>query len=186
MNLLEVLLSSQNNAAVEQIGGKFGLDNNQMTGVLRQVVPALARGVQRNAGQADGLGSLLGALTGGNHQRYLDKPADLAGGAGIAEGIGILGHILGSKDASRNVAGRAASQTGVSADLIKQMLPMIATMVMAALSKQAGQQGMAGASARASGGSQSGDTLGMLNSFLDADRDGSAIDDVINLAQKFF
>ena len=111
--------------------------------------------------------------------------ADLAGGAGIAEGIGILGHILGSKDSSRNVAARAAGQTGVSADLIKKMLPMIATLVMGALSRQAGQQGMAGAGA-GSGGGQSGDTLGMLNSFLDADRDGSAIDDVINLAKKFF
>jgi len=182
MNLLETILSAQGGGAVRQIGTQFGLDESQTRSVIEQLTPALARGLQRNAGSGDGLGSLLGALASGNHQRYLEDPEALAG-QGALEGNGILGHIFGSKDVSRNVAGRAARETGVSSDVIKQMLPIVASMAMAALSRQAGQQGVVRDSAPPR---QDDSAMGMLNSFLDADKDGSAVDDIINLAQKFF
>ena len=41
------------------------------------------------------------------------------------------------------MAGRAAEQTGIGADILKKMLPVVATMVMAGLSKQAPAQGAA-------------------------------------------
>ena len=182
MNLLETILSAQGGGAVRQLGDQFGLDDRQTRSVIEQLTPALARGLQKNAGNGDGLASLLGALAAGNHQRYLEEPGALAGQAAL-EGNGILGHIFGSKDVSRNVAGRAARETGVSSDVVKQMLPILASMAMAALSRQAGQQGVV----RGSAPPQADDSaFGMLNSFLDSDKDGSSVDDIINLAQKFF
>jgi hypothetical protein len=142
----------------------------------------MARGLQRNAGSGDGLGALVGALAGGRHQRYLENPAAATASSGVREGESILGHIFGSRDVSRNVAGRAASQTGVSSDVIKQLLPMIAPLVLGALSRQAAEKGALPASPAQADSS----VLGTLNTILDADRDGSALDDVINLAQRFF
>ena len=37
---------------------------------------------------------------------------------------------------SREVASRAAAQTGLSADILKRMLPLAATLMMGAFSKQ--------------------------------------------------
>jgi hypothetical protein len=47
-----------------------------------------------------------------------------------ADGNGILGHILGSKDVSRQVAAQASARTGIGADVLKKMLPLVATLAM--------------------------------------------------------
>lgn len=180
MDLLKTLMNAAGSGDLQKLGSQFGLDSGAVTQVLGQVVPALGRGLQKQTGSAGGLEGLLGALKGGGHQRYLGNVEAAASPAGIQEGNGILGHILGSKDVSRNLAAQAASASGVSADVIKKMLPMLATMAMGALSKQTdnGQQ----LAAQASGGQQ-GNILGSL---LDRDNDGSALDDVLDLAKRFF
>ena len=48
----------------------------------------------------------------------------------------MLGHILGSKDASRQLASEAAARTGLDVGILKKMLPAIAAMLMGGLSKQ--------------------------------------------------
>ena len=64
MNLLEMLMSAGGNAAVGQLGSRFGLDENQTMAALQQLVPALGGGLQRNISAEGGLDNLLGALSG--------------------------------------------------------------------------------------------------------------------------
>lgn len=181
MDLLNALKGAAGSGGLQQLGSQFGLDTADVEKVLGGVLPALGGGLQRNTASAGGLESLLGALQKGGHQRYVEEPAMATSPAGIADGNNILGHILGSKDVSRNVAAKAAAQSGVSQDLIKQMLPMVATLLMGTLSKQTG--GGRQAQALADGG---GDLQSMLGSMLDRDGDGSAMDDVLDMAKKFF
>jgi hypothetical protein len=56
--------------------------------------------------------------------------------AGIEEGNGILGHLFGSKEVSRAVAAQAAQATGIGQEILKQMLPVIASTMMGGLFKQ--------------------------------------------------
>ena len=70
----------------------------------------------------------------------------------LACGNGILGHLLGSKDVSREVASRAAAQTGLSADVLKRMLPLAATLMMGAFSKHSGDPSSIAAGLGSSGG----------------------------------
>lgn len=88
------------------------------------------------------------------------------------EGNKILGHVLGGKEQSREVAAQVAQSTGVQGDVVKQMLPMIATMAMGAMSKQS------------TAGSTSGG-LGGLMSMLDMDKDGSPVDDIMKMVGGF-
>jgi hypothetical protein len=166
-------MDSAGGAGVAQLAGQFGLNTDQAQKVIGQLLPALGQGVQRNVSQAGGLESLTKGLAKGNHQRYLDNPAELLGAAD--EGNAILGHILGSKDVSRNVAAHAASETGVDAGLIKKMLPMVAAMAMGALSKQTN-----GGKQLESGGAD------LLGSLLGGGAGGTDLGDVLNLARKFF
>lgn len=180
MDLLKALKGTVNSTELEQLGRQFGLDSRQLEGVLGSVLPALGGGLKKNTASAGGLDSLLGALKSGNHQRYAESPMAAASAAGISEGNGILGHILGSKETSRQVAAAAAATSGVGQDVIKQMLPMVATMMMGTLSKQTDggrqPQSLAGG----------GDLKSMLGSMLDRDGDGSALDDLAGLAGKLF
>ena len=183
MSLLKTILESQGGAVAGQLAKQFGLDANQASSVLGQLVPALSAGVKRNTAQQNGLDGLIGALTKGNHQRYLDDTSHIGQQATVDDGNKILGHLFGSKDVSRQVASRAAEQTGVSSDLLKKMLPVVATMVMGGLSKQSNSGG--GALAGLLGGGQNNSAgQSLISSFLDSDGDGSVADDLLGMLLK--
>jgi len=177
VDLLGTLMNAVGSGDLQKLGSQFGLDSDAVGKVMGQVVPALGRGLKNNTRSTGGLEGLMGALKSGGHQRYLDDVETAASPEGVEEGNGILGHILGSKDVSRNLAAHAASASGVSSDVIRKMLPMLATMAMGSLSKQTNQ------GAQLQSGSQQGN---LLTSLLDSDNDGSALDDVLNLAKRFF
>lgn len=189
MNILDALFAAQGGGAVQQLGRQFGLRDDQVASALSALVPALASGLAKNATAAGGLDSLVGALAGGRHAGYLDDLASLARPETAADGNGILGHVLGSKDASRQVAAQAAAASGIGADVLKKMLPVVAAMMMGALAKNtAGRPGSAGAglpgglgAALGGGAGAGGGLLDMLAPMLDRDRDGSVVDDVAGM-----
>src|SRR5262245_32502814 len=113
MNILEAMLAAQGGGTTRQLGQQFGLDEGQVSSALSALVPALTAGLQRNMSSPQGLEGLAAALGGGQHQRYVDDAVTLGQADTIADGNGILGHILGSKDVSRQVASQASAQTGI-------------------------------------------------------------------------
>jgi hypothetical protein len=181
MNILDAIVNAQGGAAVRQLGSQVGLAPDQTTAALSALVPALAAGVQRNLQSQGGLESLMSALSSGNHGQYIDNPTSLGSHSAVADGNGILGHLLGSKDVSREVASRAAAQTGVSADVLKRMLPLAATLMMGAFSKQSGNAPSVAAGVGRSGGG----IAAMLTPLLDKNRDGSIVDDVTSMIGRF-
>ena len=218
LNLLDMLTGPQGQQALGAMGQRFGLSDAQTGDAVKALLPALSSGLKRNVSQPGGLEALAKALQSGQHEQYLDQPERLGQDQTVADGNAILGHLLGSKDVSRAAASRAAEKTGLSDSMLKQMLPLVATMAMGALSKQKKDPGVAdllmgalGGSAR--GGQQSGGggllggvlgaltgggrkpaqatqqpaaggMGGMLGSLLDADKDGSAMDDIFDLLTK--
>jgi hypothetical protein len=192
LGLIDSILTANNGAIVTQISKQLGIPDSVAKQAVTALVPALSRGLERNAEKPGGLDSLLGALSNGNHSKYVDEPQTIGQEESIADGNAILGHIFGSKEVSRNVAGNASQKTGIDSDTLKKTLPMLATAAMGALAKQTG----AGQSASGITGSQSGlgalagmgglGALGSLTGFLDQDADGDPTDDILNLAKKFF
>ncbi len=160
--------------SVAALAQQFGISEDQVQSVIGQVVPALAGGAQNNIAQAGGLEGMLGALMGGNHSQYVDDPGTLAGAGAVEDGNGILGHLLGGKDESRALATDVAGSTGLSSTLIKQMLPVIASMAMGVMAKHLGS------------GAGQGEPATGLAAMLDFNHDGSPVDDVVGLVGKLF
>jgi uncharacterized protein YidB (DUF937 family) len=106
MNLLEMILNFQNGGAVRQLAQNFGLEQDQAASAIANLVPALSSGLMRNMSTGDGLQNLLGALGNGQHQRYLDDISTLGQPEAVADGNGILSHVLGSKDVSRQAGAK--------------------------------------------------------------------------------
>jgi hypothetical protein len=183
MGLLEQLLGANNGAAVDQIGRQLGLDASQTTSALEALLPTVAAGFQRSASSGAGLEGLLGALTGGAPSRYADDLSQLGQPAAVDDGNNILGQIFGSKDVSREVAARASAQTGIGADVLKAMLPMVAAMVMGAMAKGAASGGTR--LGQATGATGGGGLLDMLTPMLDSNRDGSVMDDIAGMMGKY-
>ena len=201
MNILEAVMQAQGGNLVGQMAKNFNIDPNMAQGAIKHMLPALSKGVQNNVKKEGGLESLLGALSGGSHQKYVDNPSLLGAADTVSDGNKILGHILGSKDVSRNVAGHAAKQTGIDPGILKKMLPVLATVMMGSLSKKTQNAGLlpgagggggglgggllGGLLKNLAGGQKSG-ALDVLGGFLDADKDGNALDDILGMAKKFF
>jgi hypothetical protein len=167
MNILDSIMNAGNGAAVRQIGSQLGLDEAQTAAALSALVPALSASLRQNIQTPDGLAGLVGALSGGNHQRYVDDPAALADAGTVAEGNGIMGHM--------------GAQTGLGPDVMKRLLPLVATLVMGAMSRQAAAGGASSLPSAGAGG-----LLEMLGGALDSNRDGSAIDDITGMIGRTF
>ena len=228
MNMMDMIMQAAGGQAPQQIGQQFGLNQQQSQSAISALLPAISTAMKQNTSNPQGLAGLLGALQNGSHDQYLDNPAQLNQPQATTEGNAILGHLFGSKDVSRAVAGHAAQKSGVGADVLKKMLPMVAMMAMGSLGKQTrgagmfsqaaggGMQGMiaqmamqqltGGASKGGLGGLLGGllgggarrqqaqmqrqassahqQGLGMLGNMLDADGDGSSMDDILGMLMK--
>ncbi len=190
---------------LRQMGGlksmarELGISEDQAASGAAALAPAILGGFKKQA-QAqptglEGLGGLLNQLGGGG---LLDNvlgstPTD------VNRGNDVLGQIFGSKDVSRTVAQNASSQSGLSPDLLKKMLPMLAMLVAGYMAKQRGAEASAAAAEPSpsggglggllggllrGGGTSSGGGIGGLASMLDMDGDGNPLDDLLRMAGK--
>ena len=110
-SIMDLLNAPQAAGARQQLSQQLGLSEQQTNQTIAALLPALAAGLASNAQKPGGVEALLGALSKGSHEQYLDQPGSLAQPGSIADGNAILGHLLGSKDMSRAVAGAAAKKT---------------------------------------------------------------------------
>lgn len=174
MNLLDLLDSAGGQKSLGSLASNLGLDASTTNNLVGALAPALMGAMQKQTSSQDGLDGLKNALQNGKHQEYLSNPDSMSSPATVQDGNNILGHILGSKDVSRNVAAQAAESTGIDASLIKKALPLIASLAMGAMSK----------SSNAGQSLDSSSTSDLLGSLMGGD--GVDMDDVLNLAKKFF
>ena len=189
---------------LQSVARELGVSETEVASGADALLPAILGGFKKQA-QAqpagmDGLGGLLGQLGGGGLLDQVLGPQSTNPGAGND----VLGQIFGSKDVSRSVAQNAASQTGLSPDLLKQMLPLLAMLVTGYLAKQGGgaaspsaapEEGglgglggllgglLGGGGAGAAAAAPSGG-LGGLGAMLDMNGDGNALDDILRMAGK--
>lgn len=219
INLLDMIMSAQGGQTAQTAGAQLGLNQQQSQSAIAALLPAISSALKQNTASPQGLAGLLGALQGGQHEQYLDNPQMLGQPQTVNDGNAILGHLFGSKDVSRAVAGRAAEQTGIGSDVLKKLLPLVATMAMGSLSKQTkaptmqsaltgmAMQHLMGGGNQSAGGGLGGilsavlggkakqqrqavaqqqqahqNGMGMIGKMLDADGDGSMMDDILKMA----
>lgn len=186
MNVNDLLNMAGGPAGIARLGQQFGLSPQQTQAAAEQLMPAIMGGFKKQAQSGGGLESLLGAVT-----RVGASPQP---GSGETPDIGnaVLGQIFGSKDVSRTVAAQAAQSSGISGDVLKKLLPVLAAAAAGGLLKggaaPAGGGGgllgqlLGGLMGRKQAAPQAG--IGGLASMLDLDGDGNPLDDIMGMAGK--
>jgi hypothetical protein len=185
---------------LQSVARELGVSENQAAAGAATLLPALLGGFKKQA-QAqptglEGLGGLLGQLGGGGLLDEVLSPQP----TNVSRGNDVLGSIFGSKEVSRAVAQNAASRSGLDADVLKKMLPMLAMMVAGFMAKggaggAARQQSPAGGglgglvgallgNLLGGGGAARGGASAGLASMLDMDGDGNPLDDILEMAGK--
>ncbi len=179
-NLVDGILGQLGPAGVAQIAKSLGVDERVMGPAVAAAIPAILGGMANNTRKPEGAESLANAL--GDHDPSIfDALGGLLGGGG--DGAKILGHVLGGRQphVEKNLAG----QSGLNLDIIMKLLPILAPLVMGYLSREKQSRGLdaGGLGAVLGQERQEAETrqpgLGGLASILDADGDGSILDDVL-------
>ena len=187
---------------LQSIAKELGISETQVTSGAAALAPAILGGFKKQAQSQpsglSGLGGLVGKLGGGGLLDDVLAPQP----TNVNRGNDVLGQIFGSKDVSRTVAQDAASRTGLSPELLKKMLPMMAMLVTGYLAKQQGGGAAASSPTAATqaaptggvlggllGGSRSGGAAGTpraggIASMLDMNGDGNVLDDILRMAGK--
>lgn len=138
--LYDMLANAQNGKGMEMLARQFNLTQQQTEAAMEALLPAFSQGLKRNASDPYGVAAFMNAMASGQHAKYFEDAAKAFGPQGIEEGNGILGHLFGSKELSRAVASQAAQATGLGQQLLQQMLPVIASMIMGGMFKQSTDQ----------------------------------------------
>ena len=178
---------ARNSATPQGAAGILGALDRDHDGSLLDSLGGLLGGGSGGSGGLSDIGGILGGLLGG---------AQGASGGGMMDmGGAILGHVFGGKQG--NVAASLGKSTGLQSGQILQLLAMLAPIVMAVLGKQNKQSGgldqggladilggafqksAAQAPASVQQNAGAGGIGDLLSSVLDANHDGSVMDDLM-------
>ena len=174
-NLNDILQSAQGGQGINNLAQQFGLSPEQTQAAIKAMLPGLSAGLQNKAQDPGGLGSIIGSLTQGTHQASYNDPAAAQAPATAAAGGDILGQLFGGSHVTNQIAQAAAGQTGLRSDILMQMLPVVASMVMGGMFSSMQKQGMGGILSQLQNAAGSSGGLGnILGQVMNAQATGAA------------
>lgn len=198
-SLQDLLGQQQGSEAVEQISQNVGADSNAVNSAIQMALPAILGGLAQNASTPQGAENLNNALEQDHDGGILDNLGGLGslifGGAQQptaptpqVDAGGILGHIFGNRQGQ--IAEQVSQNSGLNMGQTAQLLMMLAPIVMGYLGRQKQEQNLdPGGLSNWLGGQQQqiqqSPQGGFLNSILDRDGDGSAMDDIASMAMNY-
>lgn len=188
--ILDLLNSDMGKTIISGVAGQSKQPESKTQDVLTMALPVLMQAMKRNAATPQGADGLLGALNNSKHDgSILDNLGGLFSGgvdeSVTSEGSKILNHVLGSKQT--HVENAISARAGIDSGSVAQILKVAAPILMGVLGKQSREQNVNSSSGLEGllGGLLSGNSKqqeqSFLESILDADGDGSIIDDVAGM-----
>lgn len=189
-SILDLLNSDIGKTLINGTSQQLGQDKAKTTTALNAALPLLLGAMKNNAKSPEGASGLLKALGNEKHGGgILDNLGDILGGNSIdddvmQDGAGILGHVFRGKE--QNVASAVSKSSGLDAGAAMNALKVAAPVLMGLLGKESRQKKVADQSGIENllsgllgGGGQQEES--MVTRLLDADNDGSVIDDVAGM-----
>jgi hypothetical protein len=162
-SLYEILNNAHDGEGMTAFGREFGLTPTQTEAAVTALLPAISTGLKQSTATPDGLGNLFGVM--GQQQdlqAMYDNPETAFGPEGLAAGKDALSVIFGSPDVSRAVIDQAQNFSGVSSDILKKMLPVLAGVLLSGLMRSGSSGKSASPGLPAPSGGSLGDILGQI------------------------
>ncbi len=193
--ILDLLQGPMGQMIIQGASAQLGQDSNKTQSAIQSAIPMLMGALKKNASNPDSAAGLLNALQ--KHDgSILDNVMDIFGGGNVNEdviedGDKILGHVLGEK--KEVVATAIAKQNGLDMGSALNILKMAAPIVMGMLGKQTRNTQVSNPTDLTNiignmigGNKEAEQHTSFIEKILDADGDGSIIDDLFNMGKGFF
>lgn len=188
--ILDLLNSDLGKTLIEGTSKQLRQDKGKTVSALNAALPFILGAMKNNAGTQNGASGLLGALRNERHNGgILDNIGSILGGSNIdtailQDGAGILKHVFGGKE--QNVAHAVSRKSGMDSGSAMNILKVAAPIIMGYLGKQTRQKkvidnnGIGNLLGGLLGGGAKNEQA-LVTQILDADGDGSVIDDIIGM-----
>lgn len=195
MNITDLFNGAHSDSILKSISQELNLDESQAKSALGSALPVLLAGLTKNAQTSDGAASLNTALESKHDGSIFDNLSQFQNGAGLSsmmqDGQGILGHIFGGK--KTDVEDGISKRSGLNKADTAKFLAILAPLVMGYLGKKKRETNTTGGGLGDLLGGILGETkpnislskpkqgriLGMVTGFLDKDKDGDIVDDLL-------
>ena len=186
--ILDLLNSDIGKSLINGVSGHTGQSKSKTSNSLTMAMPVLMQAMKRNANSSEGASGIMSALQ--KHDgSILDNLGSLFSGGNINsvsdDGGKILGHVLGNRQG--NIQNALSQKSGIDPGSVGQILKVAAPILMGVLGKQQRQNnvnsssGIQGLLGGLIGNNAPDQNQSFLESMLDADGDGSVIDDVAGM-----
>lgn len=173
-NITDILSLAQDGRLVDNLADRFGLTPEQTEAAVKALIPALSIGLQNAANEPASLEKLIGAMNQPAHHAAFDNPDAAHSDDNVDQGREMLAHLFGSGSEAGQVVQLAARETGLRADLLSQLLPVIASVVLGGLFKSFNNQGLGGVLGQLANSGALGSILGQLTGAPSAPQAGPA------------
>ncbi len=167
-SLSEIFQNAQGGHAVENLASQFGLSPEQVDGAVKALIPALSMAFLSKLKDPSSLSGLATSLSDGQHTSTFASPDAAQSSETAAKGTDILSQLFGSSHIVTQIAQQASSITGLRAEVLVQMLPVIASVIAGGLATSLKNQGLGGLFGQLAGGESApaaggGGLIGMLS-----------------------
>jgi hypothetical protein len=187
--ILDLLNSDLGKTIVNGVSQTSGQPQDKTSKLLTMAMPVLMEAMKRNASTPEGAKGLMNALNNKHDGSILDNLGGLFEGGVtndvVDDGGRILEHVLGNK--KQTVETVLSQKSGIDSGTVSQILKVAAPILMGVLGKQKKEKQIADPNSLVDlvGGLLKGNSpqqeQSFLESILDADGDGSIIDDVAGM-----
>ena len=135
MSLYDVIRSAGDGEIVGALAKYAGGSREQAERALRVLLPELGRAIRRTAESRTGAPAVHAAMRDERYARYLQDPAALDDPGALTDGERALLEILDDEQREQLIRGTAAA-IDADEDRARRLLPLVATLAMAALGQQ--------------------------------------------------
>jgi hypothetical protein len=177
MDILKMLAQS---GSLSQLSQQYGISEEAIAQAIQMGLPEIAGAINKNTSTDQGLADFINAIQDHKDDDVEDMARDV-NKIDTVDGEKILGHLFGNQ--KEDVALNISKKTGVQSMDIMKILSILAPLLMGSLGNQSKTRKMTDnkgidSSLETILGGRSG-VMGMVTSFLDKDKDGSIIDDLL-------
>jgi len=186
--ILELLNSDLGKQIIKGASAQTNTPEDKTSQVVSMALPLLLGAMKKNASTPEGASGLLKALQSKHDGSIVNNLGTYFQGgvdqADLKDGEGILKHVLGAKQPQLENA--LSQKSGLDTGSIAQILKVAAPIVIGMLGKEAKEKNVSNESGLADVlgsliGGKTKKEQSMLHSILDADGDGSIIDDIAGM-----
>jgi hypothetical protein len=135
VKLFDVIRSAGGGKFVSALAARAGIEPGEAEEALRALLPEIGRAIRRTEESGSGAAAVHATMRDERYGRYLEQPEALAEPTAVPDGERVLADVL-DDDERGGLIRRVAAEIGPNEEEVRDMLPLIATLAMAALGQK--------------------------------------------------